>query len=112
MKSRHAIVAAVLFAGGCGSSSGSGGNVVQFGGALGLAYNPGVLAVHVGDTVTWEGDFGTHPLVSGPSCGQADGLFENSAGARFSFTFQQAGTYPYHCNVHCGSGMQGVIHVE
>ncbi|HVP68696.1 MAG TPA: plastocyanin/azurin family copper-binding protein [Anaeromyxobacteraceae bacterium] len=113
MRARRGILATLLFAWGCGSSGGSGGgNVIQFGGGLGLAYSPGVLAVHVGDTVTWEGDFSTHPLVSGANCGQPDGLFQNSTGSRFSFTFQQAGTYPYYCNVHCGVGMRGQIHVQ
>jgi plastocyanin len=102
----------------CGSGyGGTGGgattNVIQFGGSLGSAYSPAALTVKVGDTVTWEGDFGAHPLVSGASCGQPDAKFANSAGATFAYTFNTAGTYPYYCNVHCSSAnMKGVITVQ
>ena len=98
-----------------GTSSGGGGataSVVQFGGSLGLAYSPAALTVKVGDTVTWEGDFSTHPLVSGASCGHPDGTFQAGSGTTFSFTFTAAGTYPYYCNVHCSLGMTGVVMVQ
>ncbi len=86
--------------------------MVQFGGALGLVYSPGSLTVKVGDTVTWEGDFSVHPLVSGASCGMPDGKFSNSTGTSFSHTFTVAGTYPYYCSVHCASGMTGSVTVQ
>jgi len=119
MKTQMGVVAAALVLAACGGSSGNGNggtgggtNVVNFGGAVGLAFSPSALTVKVGDTVTWQGDFATHPLVSGPNCGQPDGKFSNTSGSTYSHTFMAAGTYPYSCNVHCGVGMKGVVTVQ
>ena len=112
--------AALVLLAACGSSNapaGGGGsdggpNVILFGGAVGFAYSPASLTVKVGDTVTWEGDFGTHPLVSGANCGEPDGQFSNASGSTYSHTFMAGGTYPYYCNVHCTVGMKGMITVQ
>ena len=39
-------------------------HVIRFGGTLGNNYSPSELSVAVGDTVTWQGNFGFHPLSS------------------------------------------------
>jgi plastocyanin len=117
-----AVVLVALAALACGGSSNMGGggsntgtpasNVIKFGGSVGNAYTPASLTVNVGDTVTWEGDFTTHPLVSGASCGAPDGKFGNGSGSTYSFTFTAPGTYPYNCSVHCTMGMKGTITVQ
>ncbi len=95
-----------------GGGGGAPTNVILFGGALGTVYSPAALAIKVGDSVTWEGDLGAHPLISGAACGEPDGNFAASSGSTFSFTFTKAGTYPYYCNVHCSLGMKGVVTVQ
>ena len=110
-------------AGGAGAGGGGGygdpggGGVIPpgtivFGGAQGMAYAPADLTVKVGDTVTWSGDFALHPLSSGATCGAPDGKFGASSGTSFSFTFTQAGVYPYYCGVHCALGMKGTVTVQ
>ena len=71
------------------------------------------VTVPVGTTVTWmyNGNL-PHTVTSD------DGLFESgtlSSGGSFSYTFDEAGTFPYHCRFHGGPGgsaMAGVITVE
>ncbi len=115
---RRLFFLAMLVLVGCGGSGSGGGNnpppagnVITFG-TSGFTYSPSSLTVNVGDTVTWEGNFAVHPLVSGATCGQPDGKFSNSSGSSFSYTFTAPGTYPYYCNVHCGQGMTGVVTVR
>ena len=38
--------------------------LIQFGGAFGNNYNPAQVTIAVGETVEWQGGFGTHPLIS------------------------------------------------
>jgi plastocyanin len=63
-----------------------------------FAFTPGVVSVPVGASVTWiNNDDDAHSVV-------ADGKAFRSApldtGDRYSFTFQAAGTYAYHCGLH------------
>src|SRR5215204_6605182 len=69
------------------------------------AYQPNPIQVSVGNTVTWtNNDSQPHTVTSG-SNGQPDNKFNSSPnfspllnpGQTFSFTFTQAGTYPYFC---------------
>jgi len=72
------------------------------------AYTPDDLSVAVGTTVTWT----NNDLVSHTST--SDVTQWNSGivapGGRFSFTFQAAGTFPYHCSIH--PGMVGTVVVR
>ena len=78
--------------------------IVQFGDALGNNYGPSTVTINVGDIVEWRGDFSAHPLVSD------GGLWGTvSSGSAFSFTFNSAGTYTYHCQVHQALGMTGEV---
>ncbi len=103
-----------------GTGSGSGGTAAQngapsptptpatirFGDALGNTYVPAQLTVKVGDTVEWQGNFASHPLVS------PDNLWQKQAtGTSFSHTFAAAGTYHYYCEMHgsATAGMKGQI---
>jgi|SRR5215468_10145434 len=72
------------------------------------AYNPNPVSVAVGTTVRWTNtDSVAHTST-------ADGNAWNSgtlaAGAHFDFSFQTAGTFPYHCAFH--PGMVGSIVVR
>ena len=64
------------------------------------SFTPGTLTVAVGTTVTWTNrDFEVHTVVADdtPSTFKSAGLDTDD---RFSFTFNKAGTYSYHCSVH------------
>ncbi len=77
---------------------------VNFGGTLGLIYEPSSIFIATGDTVQWDGDFTSHPLVSD------DGLWSMvSSGTIFTFTFNTPGVYHFHCFFHGGLGMDGVV---
>jgi plastocyanin len=63
-----------------------------------FAFNPQTLNVPRGSTVTWTNKDSTSHTVTSDS-----GLFDGgplSSGAVFSFTFNQAGTFSYHCSIH------------
>jgi plastocyanin len=63
-----------------------------------LAFEPATVTIKAGESVTWTNqDSMNHTVVAD------NGEFESSAlgnGAAFSFTFDKAGTYPYHCSIH------------
>jgi plastocyanin len=79
---------------------------IEFGGTLGSVYSPNNVRISPGDSVEWLGDFAMHPLVSD------DGLWQVvGTGTDFSYTFDQTGTYDYHCQVHSALGMRGTVTV-
>jgi plastocyanin len=72
------------------------------------AYSPNPLSIARGTTVTWvNNDTSTHDNI-------ADGGAFNTGdivpGAQASFTFQNAGAFPYHCGRH--PGMIATINVQ
>jgi predicted lipoprotein with Yx(FWY)xxD motif/plastocyanin len=63
----------------------------------GFAFSPATATVPIGTVVTWTNkDSAAHTVTSNT------GVFNGSVspGASFSFTFTQAGTFPYHCSIH------------
>lgn len=82
----------------------SGTNVVTI---SNFAFAPVTITINKGDTVTWKhDDVATHTVVS-------SGLFESpdlERGKTFSFKFDAAGTYNYHCGIH--PSMQGTVVVK
>ena len=92
------------------TATASAATVIRFGDALGLAYNPTEVSISIGDTVEWQGDFASHPLVSD------DALWPmRSTGTTFAFTFTAPGTYGFHCHLHGapnGIGMAGKVIVS
>jgi plastocyanin len=92
---------------GCGSTeSGSGGTTG--GGASGVTitraftFDPTLLSVDRGATVTWTNtDIIQHTVTSGEP-GAPTGRFDKTVEptATFSFTFADAGTYDFFCNFH------------
>jgi plastocyanin len=72
------------------------------------AYAPGDLNVAVGTTVTWmNADSVPHTSTSDVN-GWNSGTVE--PGGQFSFTFQTAGAFQYHCAIH--PGMVGSVVVR
>ena len=72
------------------------------------AYTPDQLTVASGTTVTWMNtDSVSHTSTSDVS-GWDSGIV--APGKQFSFTFQSAGTFSYHCAIH--PGMVGKITVR
>jgi plastocyanin len=73
-----------------------------------FAFGPGDLTVSAGTTVTWtNGDAAPHSVRS--TNRGFDGSGTLSKGGTFSFTFPNAGTFPYICGIH--SSMTGTITV-
>jgi plastocyanin len=78
-------------------------------------YQPQILTVSQGTTVTWINNGGIiHTVVSGTR-GSADAgnMFDSGnigTGEKFSYTFEEQGEYPYFCDLH--PGMDGTIIVE
>ena len=65
---------------------------------------PDPVTIAVGETVTWANtDTAAHTATGGSAADGPSGVFDSSlimAGGSYSFTFDTAGTYPYHCQVH------------
>jgi plastocyanin len=88
---------------------GSGGQAAK--GAVRIAdfaFTPDSRSAKVGDSVKWTNEDGaTHRVTAD------DGAFDSgnlAAGKAFSFTFDKAGTFAYHCNVH--QSMKGTVTVS
>ena len=74
------------------------------------AYIPNPSEVNVGDTVTWiNDDFTTHTATSGDPGSGSTGIFGGSEdspeiigpeGDTQSYTFDEAGEFPYYCTLH------------
>lgn len=70
-----------------------------------FSFQPQTLQVKVGSTVTWANNDATSHTVTSDT-----GVFDSGTltpGGSFSFTFTQAGTFAYHCNIH--PNMKGTI---
>lgn len=95
-----ALVAACVLAGGlalaaCASSS---ANEVVI---RDLQFIPATLTVNKGTTVTWKNEDETAHTVSSDTTGT--GGFSSkplNPGDSFTHTFDSAGTFPYHCEIH------------
>jgi len=87
-------------------------------------YDPPVISISVGDSVTWYNDDKEgHTVTSGEGSGRfgwmsdnfgtPDGFFDSGRfmpGESWSFKFENSGTFPYFCSIH--PWMEGVIIVE
>jgi len=72
------------------------------------AYSPDALDVAVGTTVTWTNTDSVSHTSTSDAAGWNSGIV--APGANFSFAFQQAGTFSYHCAIH--PGMVGKVNVR
>ena len=64
------------------------------------AFRPDDLTVAVGSTVTWTNTDSVSHTSTSDAVGWNSGIVPPSG--QFSFTFQTAGTFPYHCAIHPG----------
>jgi plastocyanin len=107
-RSAFALGAAALLAVavGCGSSSespstsaaGAGPNAVTI---QNFAFSPATMSVKAGTTVTWANqDATTHTATADPGGPASFDTGNITQGSSKSFTFQTAGSYPYHCSIH------------
>jgi plastocyanin len=64
-----------------------------------FGFSPKTLTVPVGTTVTWKNTtLVAHTVTSDDGASFDSGIVP--AGDTFTFTFTQAGSYAYHCNIH------------
>lgn len=62
------------------------------------SYSPNPVEVNVGENVTWVNDGSSRHTVT-----SKDGIFDSGImgkGQSFSYTFDKAGEYSYHCSPH------------
>ncbi len=75
-----------------------------------IAFNPADITVSKGTKVTWANNDNVAHTVTA-----SDGMFDSgnvNPGKSFSFTFNQAGTFPYYCRYHVSLGMKGEVTVK
>lgn len=72
-----------------------------------FAFSPANITVAKGTTVTWTNNDGVTHTVTGDSGGPNSPFL--SKGATYSYTFNTAGTFPYHCTPH--PSMKGTVTV-
>ena len=92
---------------------------IGFGTALGsgaVSYSPSCIVIATGQSVTFVGNFNTHPLVGGQFNGDA-GSPNNPIGrhdtgnADLPIAFATAGLFPFYCDLHAPT-MVGVVKVQ
>ncbi len=84
------------------------GKTVVVEAADGLVFQPATVTINVGDTVTWRNtDDVPHTSTSEDEVWDSGSL---APGEEFSFTFEEAGTFPYFCEFH--PGMEGTVVVQ
>ena len=97
------------------ATAGFGATAIVLVGSGGLVFVPAITNIAVNDTVTWTWSGSFHSTTSGTVSGTtatANGLWDsgvNNAPHAFSQSFANAGTFPYYCSFHFGSGMKGSI---
>lgn len=74
----------------------------------GFAFKPATLSISLGTTVTWHNnDSVTHTVTAQDNSFDSGSL---SPGSTFAHTFEQKGTFEYHCKTH--PSMTGKVIVE
>jgi plastocyanin len=90
---------------GPGNKGGPGANEVWI---QNMAFNPSSITVAAGTTVTWTNkDAITHTVTSDSNLFNSGNITGSST---FSFKFDTAGTYNYHCSIH--NSMTGKVIVN
>lgn len=93
-----------------------------YGGTAVLRFNPSMITIDVGDTVTFINDGGFHNVAANDGsfrCAKGcdgDGQGGNGAPSDDSWTaqvrFTRAGTFGFHCDNHVAQGMVGTVTVR
>jgi plastocyanin len=63
-----------------------------------FAFSPASLTIKKGESVTWTNEDSTSHTIASDSNVFQSGTLAN--GQTFSFTFNTAGQFPYHCSIH------------
>lgn len=92
----------------------------EYGGSAVLMFSPSSVTINVGDTVTFTNAGGTHNVAAddgsfrcAEGCDATGGNGDpNNDNWTSTVTFNQAGTFGYHCEVHGTMGMTGTIVVQ
>ena len=109
-----AVVASLFALAACSDTSAPGGDCSGQGAAVEIVatgastFSPASATIEAGQSVCWENDgTETHTVTS-----DAGSLFDVNLGVNSVFirTFEAAGSFPYHCELH--EGMVGTITVE
>jgi plastocyanin len=93
---------------GCGPNDFKAANAITWN----FTVSPACVTVKPGDSVTWNGDFTTHPLdaFNGDSPNPITGAGATAdGGTSVTVKFTTAGTYGFHCNIH--ASMLGAVKV-
>jgi plastocyanin len=72
-------------------------------------FSPSTITIRAGDSVTWSNSTDAPHTVSADSSGPMHSSILNQGGS-YRTTFNTAGTFAYHCEVH--SYMHGTVRVE
>ena len=113
-----AAAASLALLAGCSAAPASTGAAPAAGSASavevsGFKFAPATLEVAKGTTVTWTNKDTTKHTVTSGKDGTKDSKFDGplaDAPGTFSFTFTEAGSYPYFCSIH--KSMVGTITVK
>ena len=105
---------AALFVAGCGSgqrattATGAQGTSTLSVTIANLAFSPATLTAKPGTKVTWtNNDSVIHTVTSDTGVFNSGNI---APGSTFSYTFNSAGSYAYHCTIH--PNMKGTILVQ
>jgi plastocyanin len=73
----------------------------------GMAFSPATLTVSAGTTVTWTNMDGvTHTVTSDSTLFNSGNILLS---ATYSYKFNTAGTFPYHCSIHPSMKAQVIV---
>jgi plastocyanin len=76
-----------------------------------MLFTPSQISVRVGGTVTWANNDNTaHTVIDDLSAVGGPHSGDIQPGSSYSFTFNKAGSYQYHCSIH--PSMRGTIVVK
>jgi plastocyanin len=76
-----------------------------------MAFTPSQISIKKGDTVTWtNNDSVAHTVVDDLSNVGGPNSGEIAPGTTYSFTFNNTGSFQYHCSIH--PSMRGTIVVK
>jgi plastocyanin len=78
----------------------------------GLQFSPAQVMIERGQTVEWRNDVTMLHTITPDGHGEWPEATLSVSGETFTHTFEEAGTFPYHCVPHLGDGMTGVIVVQ
>jgi halocyanin-like protein len=86
--------------------------VIETGPGGNLSYDPALVAIDAGTTVTWEWQSNGHTVTSEQTPGETEFDTRGTNGDQFTETFDVPGNVLYYCNPHRGAGHLGAIIVK